>query len=96
MRMPKSIPSTLRLAAFLTVPVLVGCGDKEGCRKLSEHLTEVVEKERGEPLPDGLREKMAKRTFDSCVADPPTPEQLECALGAQSTEAMKACDPEPE
>jgi hypothetical protein len=96
MRMPNSISSALRVGALLVVPVLVGCGDKEGCTKLAEHLADVVAKERGKPLPEELRAKMVKRTFDSCVADPPTPEQLDCAIRAESTEAMKACDPEPE
>jgi hypothetical protein len=95
MRMPRSISSALALGV-LFVPVLVGCGDKEGCTKLAEHLADTVAQERGKPLPDELRAKMVKRTYDSCVADPPTSEQLACALAADSTEAMKKCDPEPE
>jgi hypothetical protein len=96
MRMSPTISNVLRVGVLLLVPTLVGCGDKEGCRKLAEHLADVVTKEQGKPLPAELREKMVKRTLDSCVADPPSPEQLECALGAQSTEAMKACDPKSE
>ena len=88
-----SISSTLRVSVLLLVPAFVGCGDKEGCRKLAGHLADVVAKEQGKPLPDEIREKMIRRTLDSCVADPPSPEQLECALRAETTEAMKACDP---
>jgi hypothetical protein len=93
MRMHSSISTALRLGALLLAPVLVGCGDKEGCIELAEHLTDVVAEERGKPLPDELRQKMVKRTLDSCVADPPSAEQLECALATRSTEAMKKCDP---
>lgn len=95
MRMTNSIHSALRVGVLPVVLALVGCGDKEGCRKLAEHLADVVDKEGDKPLPDDLREKMVKRTLDSCVADPPTPEQLDCALRAETTEAMKTCDPQP-
>jgi hypothetical protein len=35
---------------------------------------------------------MIKKTTESCVADPPSPAALDCALQAQTPEAMKACD----
>ena len=85
------IPTLATLALLLTA-----CGDKEGCTKFAEHLADVVAKEKGEAFSAELREKMVKKTVDSCLADPPTPEALQCALKAETSEAMKACDPEAE
>lgn len=89
-----SLPARFIVVFALLAPLATGCGDKEGCTKLAQHLTDVVEQERGKELGAELREKMINKTIDSCLAEPPGPEALQCALKASSSEAMKKCDPQ--
>jgi hypothetical protein len=82
--------------SLLAASLLAGCGGAEGCDEFAEHLADVVAKEKGSALDDDMRAKMIKKTADSCAADPPSPETLECAKTADSTEAMKACEKKPD
>jgi hypothetical protein len=71
-----------------------GCTDDTQCKAFAEHVADVVTGEKDKPVDPEVREKMVKKTTESCVAEPPSKEALDCALAAESTEAMKKCDGE--
>lgn len=73
---------------------LVGC-DNEKCADLGEHMADLAFKEAveaGHAVADDKRAEIVKKTTDACNAEPPKPEHLDCALKADSTEAMKQCE----
>jgi hypothetical protein len=81
----------MRVIVMALLPLL-GCADTSQCRAFAEHVAEVVTQEQAEPVDAEKRQKMIDQTADACAADPPGKEALACALAAESTEAMKACD----
>ncbi len=85
----------MRVIAIAFLPLL-GCTDTSQCRALAEHVAEVVTREQTETVDAEIRQKMVDQTADACSADPPSKEALACALAADSTAAMKACDEPPE
>lgn len=79
----------------------IGCADTKQCDAFAEHLADVVASETKEPIDADsarraewaeMRSKMVKQTVDACVADPPSKQALDCALAAESSDAMKQCD----
>lgn len=87
--------STIRFAlgfGLLATPFASGCGAPEGCDKFAQHLADVLAKEQGGSVPADVREKMIKKTTEACAAQPPDKAALECALAADSSKAMKACE----
>jgi hypothetical protein len=70
----------------------LGCADTKQCDAFAEHLADVVASETKEPIDPEMRGKMVKQTVDACVADPPSKQALDCALAAESSDAMKQCD----
>ena len=86
----------LRFAPLAVFVALTGCADRKACEDFAQHLAEVVAKEKGSELDATLRQKMIDKTIDSCIADPPSPQAMACAMKAESTEAMQACDAESE
>jgi hypothetical protein len=71
---------------------LVGCADKQKCQQFAEHVVDVVAQEAARQVSGEEREKMVKKTGESCVAEPPSPEALDCALAAKTSEAINKCD----
>jgi hypothetical protein len=80
------------LGALLVLPLFAGCGENPQCKAFAEHLADVVAAEKDETVDAEVREKMVKKTTESCVADAPSKAALDCALAAESSEAMKQCD----
>ena len=69
-------------------------GDTAACENFAKHLAEVLVKEKssqGGAVSDDLKAKMIKKTTDSCMAAPPTADQLACAMKAETSEAITAC-----
>jgi hypothetical protein len=81
----------MRLLLIALLPAL-GCTDTSQCEAFATHVADVVTRENAEPVDAEIRDKMVKQTVDACAADPPSKEALACALAAESSEAMKACD----
>lgn len=82
------------MAGVVAAMTLAGCGDAQ-CDKYGEHLADVVMKEAeaaGQPVAADKRAEIVKKTAEACNAEPPKKEQLECALAADSTKAMKKCE----
>ena len=83
----------LALVAASSAALMSACADTDTCQKFADHLADVVAKEAGDKQVSAEnRDKMIKNTFETCVAEKPKKEQLECAIKADSTEAMKACE----
>jgi hypothetical protein len=87
------------LALTLLLP-LVGCDEKQPdpaqkqtCEQFAKHLAGVVQAEQGETVPQEQVDKMVAATVETCLASPPKDEELKCAMAAQDTKSMKACDP---
>lgn len=82
------------MAGVFAAMALAGCGDAK-CDEYGEHLADVVMKEakaKGDPVADDKRAEIVKKTAEACNAEPPKKEQLECAMAADSTKAMKKCE----
>ncbi|MEM9454716.1 MAG: hypothetical protein AAGF11_11090 [Myxococcota bacterium] len=82
------------MAGVVVAMALVGC-DNEKCADLGEHMADLVFEEAkvaGHAVADDKRAEIVKKTTDACNAEPPEPEHLDCALKADSTEAMKQCE----
>jgi hypothetical protein len=77
---------------LLVSPLATGCGAPEGCDTFAEHLADVLAKEQGGTVPADVREKMVKKTTEACAAQPPSKDALDCAMKADSSKAMKACE----
>lgn len=85
----------LALAASLFALLGAGCGGGEGCDEFATHLADVLAKENG-TVPAEVREKMIKKTTESCSASPPPKESLDCAMKASTSAQMRACEAAPE
>lgn len=82
------------MAGIVAAMALAGCGNAK-CDELGEHMADVVFEEAraaGDPVADDKRAELVKKTIDACNAEPPPADHLECALKADSTVAMKACE----
>lgn len=82
------------MAGLIAAMALAGCGNAQ-CDKLGEHLADVAmkeAKEAGQPVAEDKRAEIVKKTIEACNAEPPKQEDLECALSASSTKAMKKCE----
>lgn len=82
------------MAGVITAVTLCGCGN-EKCAQLGEHMADLAiaeAKSAGDPVADDKRADIVKKTTDSCNADPPEDEKLDCALKAETTKAVKLCD----
>lgn len=89
------LSTTPLLALTIFIAVLVpasGCGAPEGCEAFAEHLADVLAKEQGTKVAADVREKMVKKTVESCAAQPPDKAALDCAIKAETSAAMKACE----
>ena len=90
--MSRKSPSVL-VAVFLASASVAGCGGPtKECRAFAEHLADVLVRESGRTVSDDDRTKMVDKTVDACEAEPPSKQTLECAMKADSSDAMKACE----
>jgi hypothetical protein len=93
MKTSKLIPALI--VSFLA---LGGCdkqpdpAQKDACEQFAKHLAEVVQTEQGEAVPQAQVDKMIEGTVAKCLESPPTDAELKCAMAAQTSEAMKACE----
>ena len=79
-----------------TVALATGCGAPEGCEEFAQHLADVLAQEQSGTVPADVREKMIKKTTEACAAQPPSKDALACAMKADTSTAMKACEGEAE
>jgi len=82
------------MAGVVAVMALAGCGN-EKCDELGTHMADVVFKEakaQGNAVAEDKRAEIVKKTMEACNAEPPEAAHLDCALKADSTKAMKACE----
>ncbi len=84
---------TSLLAAPLLLALAPGCAGDDRCQRFAEHLADVLAQERGGEVSAENREKMIKATAKTCGDTKPKPETLDCALKAETSEAIKACQP---
>lgn len=78
---------------LLAVPACDG-GSPE-CEKLAKHVTEVLAKEKS-GIPDEAKNKAIKDMTAACNQEIPEKEVLDCALAAETRDALIACDPKEE
>lgn len=71
---------------------IAGCDENEECKGFAVHLADVLEKEAGEAPEPANREKMIAKTTEACSKEPPSKQALDCALAAETSEAIEACD----
>ncbi len=82
------------MAGIVAVMALTGCGN-EKCTTLGTHMADVVFKEakaQGNAVAEDKRAEIVKKTTEACNAEPPEDAHLDCALKAESTKAIKACE----
>ena len=77
---------------LLATLLLSGCDDNKQCEAFANHLAEVLGANAAQPVSEETKAKMIKKTTESCIADPPSKASLDCALKAQTADAIKACD----
>ena len=92
--------TTRTLTPLLAAPLLLaltasGCAGDDRCQRFAEHRADVLAKEKGESSAEN-REKMIKATAKTCGDTKPKPETLDCALKAETSAAIKACQPKDE
>jgi hypothetical protein len=81
------------LAALLLAPLGSGCADTSSCEAFAEHLAEIAAKENpNNQLSADNRAKLIKNTTETCVSKKIDNNDLECALKAETSAAMKACE----
>jgi len=77
--------------------VLAGCDvdpkKKEACEGLAKHLADVIQTEQGEAVPQDQVDAMVDATAAACLEHTPTEDEMACAMSAQTSAAIKACDP---
>jgi PBP1b-binding outer membrane lipoprotein LpoB len=90
--------SKLIFAPIVSILALGGCdkqpdpAQKDACEAFAKHLAEVVQSEQGETVPQEQVDKMVESTVAKCLESPPKDAELKCAMAAQTSEAMKACE----
>ena len=84
--------TTIVISLGLAAVVTTGCDENKDCEQLATHLADVLVAEKGEQPEAELREKMIRKTTEECTKSPPSKEALACAMGAQTSEAIKECD----
>lgn len=89
--------SLCALGLVLVAP-LAGCDKKddgavkEKCAKLADHMADVLTAEYDGEVDDEARKRMVNGSKEACVGAPPSDEQHECAMKAQTAKAIRACD----
>jgi hypothetical protein len=84
--------TTIAISLGFVALAATGCDENEDCEKLATHLADVLVAEKGEQPKAELRDKMIRKTTEECTKSPPSPEALECAMAASTSEAIKECD----
>jgi hypothetical protein len=81
------------LSVVLLSLSLSGCDTNESCEPLAKHITAINVKEAKEKPSDEMIAKSEKELADACNKEPPKKELIDCAMAAESSEALVACDP---
>jgi hypothetical protein len=83
---------TIAIALGFVSLAMTGCDENEQCQQFAAHLADVLEKESGNTPEPANKAKMISKTAETCSSEPPSKEALDCALAAQTSEAIEACD----
>ncbi len=84
---------TRKLAISLTLlaPLFAACDAGEKCEPLADHILEVVAKTQPEAT-DEAKAKARKDLVAACAQDLPEPAVYDCAMAADTVEALNKCD----
>jgi hypothetical protein len=91
--MPHRLPLALVLSGAALA--LVGCDSGDApppCGDLAAHVADVLAKDKPELLASA-KDKAVADLKAACEADPPTSEEIECAMKAETRAALDNCDP---
>lgn len=72
---------------------LIACDGSDQCKPLADHITEIHKKAQETAPSEKSLAKSAKETTDACNKKPPPQASIDCAMKAETVEALAACDP---
>ena len=83
-----------QLSFFASLPLLAlsACGEANPeCDKLAAHITEVLSAE-ADGIPQEAKDKAIKDMTTACGKETPEKKLIDCAMKAQTRDALIACD----